>query len=279
MTITHWLTSAANELANNMFDSARLDVEIILAHTIGHPRTWLHAHGDETLDERHIEIANARLDLRLDHIPVAYIIGHKEFWGHRFFVNPEVLIPRPESEQMLSLLQQLLPPQNQLPLQEPSTTTKHLVDIGTGSGCLGISAKLTWPTLDVTLIDTSKPALKMAEKNANALQADVLVMESDLLENYAMTPDIVLANLPYVDESWERSPETAHEPAKALFASNHGLKLIERCFFQLKTRMRAGGIAIFEADPRQWEAIHVIAKESGFTLEVNTDFTALYIKQ
>lgn len=278
MTITHWLTSAANELANNMFDSARLDAEIILAHTLGHPRTWLHAHGDEKIDDRHIEIANARLDLRLDHVPIAYIIGHKEFWGHRFFVTPQVLIPRPESEQLLELLGQVLPPPNQLSLQDENISTKHLVDIGTGSGCLGISAKLTWPNLEVTLLDTSKTALKVASKNADALQAKVTVTQSNLFESYVLTPDIVLANLPYVDEVWQRSPETIHEPAEALFATNHGLKVIDRCFLQLKNRMKPGGIAIFEADPRQWEEIHGIAKEAGFRLQRHTDYAAQYIK-
>src|SRR5690606_464298 len=104
MTIDAWLKQTTNELADAMFESPRLDAEIILAHTLGSSRTWLHAHGDEPLEGRQVEIANSRLDLRLDRVPIAYIIGHKEFYGRPFSVTPQVLIPRPESEQLIDHL-------------------------------------------------------------------------------------------------------------------------------------------------------------------------------
>ena len=93
-----WLRDAAEQLASVGIPSALLDAEIILAHTLRKSRTWLHAHGDETINIRDLEIANARLDLRLDRTPIAYIIGHKEFYSRLFKVTPSVLIPRPESE-------------------------------------------------------------------------------------------------------------------------------------------------------------------------------------
>ncbi len=273
-TVGAWCTNASQQLTRAEITTARLDAEIILAHTINHPRTWLHAHPDETIDLHHEEIANARIDLRLDKVPVAYIIGHKEFYGRRFAVTPQVLIPRPESEQLIELLAQALKQQELFP-----SDPVRLVDIGCGSGALGITAKLEHPELDVTLLDNSKPALIQAEKNAAALQADVHMLESSLLAQYPFTPDIVIANLPYVDEAWERSEETRHEPPEALFATDHGLRLIKRCFDELTVRMRPGGIAIFEADPRQWRDIELHAKATSFTIGDKHGFAAVFYKQ
>lgn len=264
MTITTWLDEAVKLLSGAGIGSARLDAEIILAHTIKHPRTWLHAHGDEEIDPRHEEIANARIDLRLDHVPVAYIIGHKEFYGRRFSVSPVTLIPRPESEQLIELLGVYMPESHALGLDTPA---KRLVDIGTGSGCLGITAKLEHPELDVTLLDTSRAALSVAEKNAAAHDAHVAIMQSNLLTEYPYSPDIVLANLPYVDQEWEdNTNELRHEPAEALYADEKGLRLIRLCLEQLRTRLTSGGIAIFEADPRQWERFEVLAREHDFDI-------------
>lgn len=269
MTIQNWLRDASNELADNMFTSARLDAEIILAHTIKHPRTYLHAHGEEQLDERHEDIANARLELRKDHVPIAYIIGHKDFYGRRFAVSPAVLIPRPESEQLITMLYKLLHGQ--------SLEKLRLVDIGTGSGCLGISAKLEMPELDVSLVDTSRHALTVAEKNARMLNAQVETYVSDLLTTYPYSPDIVLANLPYVDPSWNQSAELAHEPAEALFAEEHGLSVIKRCLEQCKHRVKPNALLLLEADTRQLDDIAAIANELNFS-EVARDSFAIAFK-
>ena len=96
---------------------------------------------------------------------------------------------------------------------------KKLVDVGTGSGCLGITAKLEFPELSTTLLDTSHHALHVAEGQRQRPSCHVSLVHSDLLEHYPFIADCIIANLPYVDEKWERSPETAHEPAEALFAS------------------------------------------------------------
>lgn len=259
-TIDSWLKNAANELADDLFPTARLDAEIILAHTIRKNRTYLHAHGDEELTPRSEDIANARLELRLDHVPVAYIIGHKEFYGRRFAVTPSVLVPRPESEEIISMLKSLL----------PSTTafsgiaSKRLVDIGTGSGCLGITAKLEFPELDVALVDTSRHALTVAEKNARELGAEVETFVSDLLNEYPYSPDIILANLPYVDRSWEVSKELAHEPKEALYADDDGLAIVKRCISQATHRAKPGAYLLLEADSRQLDAIAAFATSHDF---------------
>ena len=245
-----WLRDAAEEFANAGIGSALLDAEIILSHTLRKSRTWLHAHSDDRLDPRMEDIANARAQLRLDRTPVAYIIGHKEFYGRLFKVTPSVLIPRPESEDIISLLKQYAP-----------KGAQNLIDVGTGSGCLGITAALELPGLHVTLADISRHALKIAEANATSLNADVTIIKSDLLASIPAPYDIVIANLPYVDASWERSPETNHEPKLALFADDGGLRLINRLLEQLSAALTPAGIALLEADPEQHSAIIAAANK------------------
>ena len=165
---------------------------MILANTLRKNRTYLHAHLDEEIDPRRFDIANARLDLRLDRVPIAYILGYKEFYGRKFTVSPSVLIPRPESEDLISLF---------LELTASEIAEKVLIDVGAGSGCLGITAKLERSNLSVILSDISKPALNIAEKNANALNADVYIQQQSLLNGQLRPVDYIFANLPYVDKN------------------------------------------------------------------------------
>lgn len=273
-TIKDWLDSATRQLLFANIPSARLDAELLLAHTIRKPRTWLHSHGDDALDSRQLEIARARLDLRLDRVPVAYIVGHKEFYGHPFKVTTATLIPRPESETLIELLGEALPKNERLIVERPL----RLVDVGTGSGNLGITAKLTHPELDVTLLDISRHALNVAEENAEALHADVDTIQSDLLTSYPFVADIIIANLPYVDVEWERSPETEHEPESALFAPNNGLAYIFELLIQTKEKLAIGGKLILEADPEQHKAIIREAAIYGFVLHEQRDYGLLLDK-
>lgn len=271
LAIKDWLTEATRQLAGAGIGTAKLDAEIILTHTLKQTRTYLHAHDDNLLDVRHLEIANARLDLRLDRVPIAYIIGHKEFYGRLFRVTPSVLIPRPESEAIIASLKHLLP---SLPADAP----KRLVDVGTGSGCLGITAKLEFPQLEVTLVDTSRHAIKVAEDNAKRLGADVSSLKSDLLTQYPFSANIILANLPYVDPEWQRSPETEHEPALALFADQHGLALINKLLPQAARNLTSGSLLILEADPVQHATITSHAKAQGLRL-IHSDGYALSFRK
>jgi release factor glutamine methyltransferase len=274
MTINKWIIQTTTDLQAAGIPSARLDAEIILAHTLKKNRTYLHAHNDESLTGRQLEIADARAALRLDRTPVAYIIGHKEFYGRLFKVTPSTLSPRPESETIITLLKELLPATASLLQEAP----KRLVDVGTGSGCLGITAKLELPELAVTLLDISNHALKVAEKNAFILQADVELRRSNLLADYPFRPDIILANLPYVDPEWERSPETNYEPELALFANDGGLHLIKTLIEEAAERTISGALLFLEADPRQHKTLISYAKNHGFLMRESRDFIVILEK-
>ena len=258
MIISEWLKIAAKSLKIANIPSARLDAELILANTLRKNRTYLHAHLDEEIDPRRFDIANARLDLRLDRVPIAYILGYKEFYGRRFTVSPSVLIPRPESEDLISLF---------LELTAGEITEKVLIDVGTGSGCLGITAKLERNNLSVILSDISKPALNIAEKNANALNADVHIQQQSLLNGQLKPVDYIFANLPYVDKNWDVSPELQYEPDIALFAEDEGLKLILQLISQAPRCLTPEGLLFIEADPQQHNRIIDEAVRNGFVRE------------
>lgn len=268
LTIRQWRDDAEMQLAAAGIGTARLDAEILLAHTLRKSRTYIHAYHEEVLDDRHRDIADARLQLRLERVPIAYIVGHKEFYGRQFIVTTATLIPRPESETIIDLLKEF----------DAKQRINSIVDIGTGSGCLAITAKLELPHCSVSATDISDYALAVAAKNAARHDATVSFIKSDLLSRVALTADVIVANLPYVDVTWARSPETDHEPAVALFADEGGLALIKKLIIQATTALKPGGRLIIEADPRQFQEIIAAGAASDFTHIVSKGFVIVLQK-
>lgn len=273
-TLDYWLNEASKKLFKTGIDSAVLDAELILAHTLRKPRTYLHAHGDELLDDRRANIANARLELRLERTPIAYIIGHKDFYGKKFKTTPAALIPRIESETMIMMLAKAISH-----IKNSAHTTLNLIDVGTGTGCLGITAKLNWQDiLNVTLTDTNQQALSLAKENAEKLGADVTILKMNLLKGWSGPVDIILANLPYVDKSWNVSPETTKEPQDALYSSEGGLAHIRLLIEQASLIMNSGGILFIESDIRQQKDLTSYAKKHEFVLEVSKGYISQFRK-
>lgn len=259
ITIKSWTQQAQNELLAVGIDSSRLDAEIILSFVIHGPRTYLHAHPEQRLAASDILQANSLLSRRIKRMPIAYIVGHKEFYGRDFMVTKDVLIPRPESEAIIDTLKSI-----------SINPSSRVYDIGTGSGCLGITAKLEMPNLDTTLCDISQKSLNVAQKNSIRLQANVKIIKSNLLSDIKLKPDIIIANLPYVDQTWKRSKETDYEPPLALFAKNNGLELIQKLVNQAS--MYKNITLILELDPVQQEPMRQYANQLGFRFQRNTDY-------
>jgi release factor glutamine methyltransferase len=258
-TIDSWLQKAAVELKKAGINSSRLDAELILSYILKQPRTYLHSYGDKVLQRYDYKKAEKYLKQRLSKLPLAYITECKEFYGRSFYVTPDTLIPRPESETLIDSLLEITQ-------QVKSKSILNFIDVGTGCGCLGIIAKLERPFLDVTLLDISSKALKAAIHNAKLLKASVNIKKSDLLNNYSKSPDIIMANLPYLDKSWQRSPETNYEPELALFADKQGLGIINKLIIQAAQRLPVDGFLILEADLRQHQSLIEYAKQYDLIL-------------
>ena len=255
--VKEWLENTTSLFKKADIPSAQLDAELLLCNALNVGREWLITHSE---DEISADTAKEAVKKRLNRKPIAYIRGWKEFYKRRFTVNSSVLIPRPESEQIIELLKEIV------------KNNQKIVDIGTGSGALAITTALEFPNSSVDACDISKSALKIAKHNAKNLKANVTFLESDLLLDINGTYDIILANLPYVDKSWQRSPETEFEPSIALFAKDNGLDLIKKLVIQTQEKLQKDGFLLLEADPRQHQSIINFAKEYGFSLYKKQDF-------
>jgi release factor glutamine methyltransferase len=254
MTIEQWIQKASAQLKVAGIATHRLDAELLLADSLGRDRVYLHAHNDDELTTAARFIAEEHLGQRAQRAPLAYVVGTKEFYGHTFTVTPDVLIPRPETETLVECVLGL-------PLKNGDT----ILDVGTGSGAIAISLKLARPDLRVDATDTSIEALAIARKNAIDLATDIHFSQSNLLQHIPISqPTCIVANLPYVDPTWTRSPETDYEPALALFGGREGLALIQELIDQAKTVQTSGGYLALEADPTQHGAIVAHANAAGY---------------
>lgn len=252
MNVSSWLRKTA---------ISRLDAELILANSLGKDRVFLHAHPEFELSEDVEKRADADCLRRKKHEPLAYILGYKDFYGRKFMVTPDVLIPRPETEAIINLAKEL--------------KTQKILDVGTGSGCIAITLKLELPDSDVVALDISPKALKIAEQNAAKLGAKIAFRESDLLEKVQGEYDLIVANLPYVDKKWDwLSPELTFEPEQALFAEDSGLYDIKRLISQVEQRLTNDGAVILESDLSQHEAIREYVEQNTNLSFVKTESLA-----
>ncbi len=202
-----------------------------------------------------------------------------DFYGRDFLINKNVLIPRPESEMIVDAVLNLAG-KTYLPGVIPSAAEVgdkvKVLDVGTGSGCLAITLKLALPRARVVGCDISEKALAVARKNAEMLGAEVEFVYSDLLENVDFAPEIIVANLPYVDENWDwLDLETlAKEPRLALFAEDGGLRVIFRLIEELPRSVK---YLVLEADPCQHAEIIEFAKKRDLTLKEIRGFALVLV--
>lgn len=255
-----WLAKASQDL-KELSSTPRLDAELILGLVLNCSRSHLHAHPEQALSSDELKKAQELLNLRKDHYPIAYILGKKEFYGRDFQVSEAVLIPRPETEELISIVLQIC--------QKNKLQSPQILDVGTGSGAIGLTlaCELKECGAQATLSDISPSALGICRHNQEALKiVNTKIVQSDLLEKINQKYDIIVANLPYVDPSWEVGLELKHEPQNALFAEQGGLFLIDKLIDQIvaKNTLKAGGVLVLESDPEQHQAIKNSTESSGY---------------
>jgi release factor glutamine methyltransferase len=268
MTVEVWIKAAEEKLMSASVPTARLDCLVLLEDCLNTNRTQLLAHPEQKLCNEQINLLDGQIARRVAHEPLAYIRGKTEFYGREFIVNKHVLEPRPESETMIDLLKNLLQ-------HNPFTSGVRpwkLIDMGTGSGCLGITAKLENPKLDVDLIDIDPQALKIAQRNAKKSATGVHCLKGDLLSDVPKSYDIILANLPYVPDNFQINPAALHEPQLAIYGGLDGLDVYRRLFNQVEKIKTKPRIVLTEALPPQHTELAKIAGAAGFKLTKTDDF-------
>lgn len=254
MTVAQAIRDAAATLAQTS-DTARLDAEVLMAHALGCSRS------DVLL--RHMQAAvpegfGALVERRLAHEPVAYIVGHQEFYGLDLAVSPAVLIPRGDSETLIDAAQASL----------ASRPPQRILDLGTGSGALLLAALSIWPEAGGIGIDRSPEALAIAAANGARHAPQAKFIQADWTQagwsEGLGAFDLVLANPPYVEDAADLAPSVrAHEPAGALFAGPDGLDDYRLLVPQLHRLLAENGIAMVEIGWTQAESVTALATASG----------------
>lgn len=240
LTIQEAISYGESFLKQHNPESPRIDAEFLLQDLLNWSRAQLIMNFTHILEKAIQEKYLKALDRRALGEPVAYILGYKDFYKHRFFVNSNVLIPRPETEELVELALKKWETEQ----KKGNVATRPLiVDLGSGSGCLGLSIKKAIPASDLVSLDISSEALDVTRKNAEALgleenknfftfhqpAEEVQLFKTRLYETLERTDiDILVANPPYIDsEDTDIEPNVKKfEPHGALFASNKGLAFI-----------------------------------------------------
>ncbi|GAB4401801.1 MAG: peptide chain release factor N(5)-glutamine methyltransferase [Anaerolineales bacterium] len=236
---------ATERLATAGCETPRLDAEILLCECAGMERAFLLAHGSEAVPADAWTQFQAWIARRERREPVAYITGHREFYGLDFVVTPAVLVPRPETEHLVDEVLALARARYR------ANQTLLIADVGTGSGAIAIALAAHLPHAQVCALDASREALEVAWRNADrhGVLGRMCLVQSDLLEHLPWAVDILVANLPYVaDEEWPAlAPEIRfHEPVHALRGGANGLDLIRRLLGQAPAHLRPGGAVVLE---------------------------------
>ena len=254
MTVLEHVGAATNRLVAIGLDPpvAAIDAEVLARHVLGWSRATYLSNRRElppTVFELNYRKLLARRERRE---PVALIIGQREFWGLSFEVTPNVLIPRPETE--------LLIEEGLMLMGDQAITEPHLVDIGTGSGCLAISLAYNFSKARITATDTSSAALNVARRNAiyHNVQDRIKWVRTEFLNGISLKADLIVANLPYIPESDldNLHPEVRDfEPLEALEGGSNGLEKISDLLNQASEKLVPGGYLIIEFGEGQKEAI------------------------
>ncbi|HEY2678570.1 MAG TPA: peptide chain release factor N(5)-glutamine methyltransferase [Steroidobacteraceae bacterium] len=254
-TIAETLKSAVQRLGSRS-ESPRLDAELLMGKVTGLSRAALIMHGDESVSR---DMAQSFADLvarRLTGMPVAYLTGSSEFWSLPLTVTPAVLIPRPETE---TLVEQVL----QLKARDEHCA---VLDLGTGSGAIALSLSVERPHWNITGIDVSEDALKIAAMNSQALGLTRIQWRLGSWFDCVVGArfDLIVANPPYIAASDPALDKLAAEPALALIAGPSGLEALSTIIAQAPAHLRAGGWLLLEHGSTQAQDVAALLEQRGF---------------
>lgn len=245
------------------YDDARSDARLIVCHVLGCDLGGLLMRQVPLTpaQAQQIQVLAAK---RRAHVPVQYLLGEAYFYGRRFSVTSDVLIPRFDSESMIAWAVGHLPPRG------------RAVDVCTGSGCLAVTLKLERPDADVCASDISDAALRVAKHNAKALGAEIAWAQGNLLQPFgAQRFDCILANPPYIptaDLDGLQQEVAAHEPRLALDGGTDGLVLMRALVQQAKTLLHPGGLLCVEMGYDQGERVAALFAANAMTnIEIHLD--------
>ncbi|WP_407275000.1 peptide chain release factor N(5)-glutamine methyltransferase [Halothiobacillus sp. DCM-1] len=253
-------------------ESAQIDVRALIEGITGLSRSQCWLNPQQPIPQAQVEALRSAFAARAQGQPVAYILGYRDFWRHRFLVTADTLIPRAETEHLVEWACALLPP------QQPAL----VVDLGTGTGAIALSVLLERPSITMLAIDRNAATLTVARANAerllpSPLQAQWLALQGDWASALATASvDLLLANPPYLraDDPHQQQGDLRFEPASALLAGTDGLRDIQHIIQQARRVLRPGGGLLFEHGYNQGQAVRELLAVSGFVqIETRRDYS------
>lgn len=250
LSIKSLLAQAKDDLKNTS-DSASLDAEVLLCFVLNKPRSYLRAWCDKVLSNDEQQGFFELVAQRQYGIPIAYLVGKKEFWSREFFITPDVLIPRPETELLI-----------ELSLERINQQSCRVLDLGTGSGIIAITLAAECPYIQVTAVDKSLAALDVAKHNAKHHQVhNIQFYQSDWFSELPLQHfDLIVSNPPYIAEQdcHLQQGDVRFEPDSALIAENNGLSDIQRIAAQAQQYLASSGHLLIEHGYQQMPAVQAI---------------------
>ncbi len=248
MTIKQVLSRAREILVANNIENSSLETELLLRHVLKISQVQLYLELERELSPEEDKNFWSLIERRLNHEPTAYIIGHREFYGLDFYVDPNVLIPRPESELLVEKTLELA--------QNHAVAT--IVEVGTGCGAIAISLALSLSQAKIYATDISAAALKVALFNCqkHGVVNRICLLEGDMLDPLPEPVDFIVANLPYVRElELSQTSKPNFEPSLALNGGLDGLEKIHQLCTQISDKLRPGGCLLLEIGQGQSRAV------------------------
>lgn len=235
----------------------RLEARVLLRHVLSCEEAFLIAHGDDELTAEQSADFGRLIARRAAGEPVAYLTGSREFYGREFTVTPAVLIPRPDTELLIELSLQRLP-----------VNGGRVLDLGTGSGCIGVTIAAERPQCRVTLVDASAEALDVARGNAyRYAAANTTLLHSDWYAALADAQyDLIVANPPYIaaGDAHLQQGDLRFEPQAALAAGADGLADIRRIVAEAPSHLASGGWLLCEHGHDQADTCTALLQQTGF---------------
>jgi release factor glutamine methyltransferase len=267
-TVLETIDGGTRYLEKRGIEDARRNMQIMVAHQLACTRMQLYTQFDRPLGESELVPLREMLKRRGEGVPLQHVLGVVSFHHRDFKSDARALIPRPETEELAEWI-----------LSMSMGDDLKVLDMGCGSGVLGLTLAAERPTWHVTLADVSEDALTLAKENASALGiGNARLLRSDLFSAVEGEFDGIVANLPYVPES-ERtslSLEVMHDPALALFGGDDGLDVIRRFIPEAFRRLKPGGWMVLEIGHDQASQVEEILRSSGFAdIEVKTDLSGV----
>ena len=262
------INGGAEYLGKRGIEDARRNMEHLLAQRLGCTRMQLYTQFDRPLEEEILAPLRESLKKRGEGIPLQHLLGSVGFHGRDFLCDTRALIPRPETEELAEMILKLV-----------AGGPLEILDMGCGSGVLGLTLAAERPDSHVTLADLSEDALSLTRENAEKLGiTNITLVRSDLFSAISGTFDLIAANLPYVPEgeAAEMARELRHDPALALFSGADGLDLLRRFVPEAFAFLKPGGLLALEIGHDQASQLFAGLESSGFReIEIRTDLSGI----